>query len=368
MKQLKPESYLVSAARPEGGGAPLNVPLVPVSTYLIGGEPNYAREDSTPTWAALEELVGGLEGGEAVAFASGMAAAAAVLDLLPAKARMALPDDVYAGVSGLALQGEAKNRWTVDRIATDDTQAWIDAAGTHDLLWIESPSNPLLIMADLQTICAAPRREGCLVAVDNTFATPLNQRPLEIGADIAMHSATKYIGGHSDLLGGLLAARRPELVEGFRKTRMYHGATPGALEAWLAVRGLRTLAVRLDKAQANAARIAEFLAAHPAIEQVRYPGLAGDPGHAIASAQLDGYGAIISFVVKGDGEVAEAVCRRARLVHHCTSLGGVESTMERRAAQKGQDHIPPALIRLSVGIEDADDLLADVEQALEAVT
>lgn len=364
MPDLKPESYLVSAARPEGAGAALNVPLVPCSTFLNGGERNYSREDSTPTWAALEELVGGLEGGEAVAFSSGMAAADAVLDQVPGGGRIALPRDVYPGVTGLAVQGEAKGRWTLDRFDTEDTQAWIDAAGTHDLLWIETPSNPLLMLADLRAICAAERREGCLIAVDNTFATPLNQRPLEVGADISMHSATKYIGGHSDLLAGMLVAARPDIVAGFKKTRMYHGATPGALEAWLAVRGLRTMAIRFAKAQANAQRVAEFLEAHPKVERAIFPGLVSHPCHAIAREQLDGYGAVVSFVLKGDGEKAEAVCRAARLIHHCTSLGGVESTMERRAAQSGQEAIPPSLIRLSVGIESADDLVADLEQAL----
>jgi cystathionine gamma-synthase len=364
MPGLKPETLLVSAGRPEGQGQPLNVPLVPASNRVLGAGPVYAREDGTPTWEALEAIMGQLEGGSATAFASGMAAVAAVLELVPGGGSIALPEECYQGVAALVAEGEAKGRWQVRHIATDDTAGWIAAAGRDDLLWLESPSNPRLLLSDLVAICAAPRKPGTLVAVDNTFATPLNQRPLALGADVSMHSFTKYIGGHSDLLGGLLIVAGNELHQAVVRSRRLHGATPGALEAWLAVRGLRTMAVRLERSQANAASLAVFLESHPAVEQVIYPGMPSHPQHALAAAQLDGFGAIISFVVRGGGEAADTVCRGIRLIHHATSLGSVETTLERRAVHAGQAHLPAGLIRISVGIEALDDLQADLDQAL----
>ncbi len=366
MKSLKPESLVVLAGRPEGEGQPLNTPLVPASNFTLGAGKVYSREDSTPTWNAFEDIVGQLEEGQAVAFASGMAAAAAVFEQVPAGGRVVLPEDCYQGVAALAAEGERKGRWSVRRLPTDDTPAWVDAAAHEDLLWVETPSNPLLILADLEAIAQAPRKDGGLLVVDNTFATPLNQRPLVLGADISMHSATKYLGGHSDLLGGLLACRDAALHAALVRARRIQGAAPGALETYLAARGLRTLAVRLERAQANAGRLAAFLEAHPCVSRVRYPGLPSHPQHELAGRQLGGFGAIITFDVDGDGEVAEAVCRATRLVHHATSLGSVETTMERRAAHGGQEHIPPNLLRISVGIEAVEDLEADLDQALRS--
>ena len=302
----------------------------------------------------------------AVAFASGMAAAAAVFDLLPAGSVVVLPDDCYQGVAGLAADGAAKGRWSVRRVAVDDTAGWVRACGEADLLWLESPSNPLLAVADLPAICAAPRKPGAIVAVDNTFATPLNQRPLDLGATVSMQSATKFIGGHSDLLAGLATTRDEGVWHALRQSRELHGATPGTLEAFLAVRGARTLAVRLERAQRTAMLLAERLAAHPGVERVRYPGLRSHPTHEIAARVLGGFGTIISFDVRGDAEAADAVCRAVRLVRHATSLGAVESTMERRAAIPGQQHLPPSLLRLSVGIEDAEDLWADLDRAISS--
>lgn len=364
MQNLTKASWLVSAGRPEEPGAPLNTPPVPASNFLLGGEREYARDGGTRTWEALETIVGGLEGGAALAYSSGMAAAAAVFDQLGSGARVALPDDCYQGVVQLAQQSVAKGRLQVERIATEDTDAWIAAAGRADLLWLESPSNPLLRIADLEAICAAPRKAGAILAVDNTFATPLNQQPLRLGADISMHSATKFIGGHSDLLAGLLIARDPALLSGLRRSRTLCGATPGTLEAWLATRGIRTLSLRLERAQENAGRLAAWLAVHPAVERVRYPGLAGDPGHELAAAQLGGFGTMISFDVKGGAAAADAVCRATRLIRHASSLGAVESTMERRAANAGQEHLPASLLRISVGIESVEDLQDDLAQAL----
>jgi cystathionine gamma-synthase len=364
MDKLSTASWLVSAGRPAQAGAPLNTPLVPASNYLLGAGREYARDGGTPTWEALEAIIGGLEGGEALAFASGMAAVAAVFDQLAVGAQIVLPDDCYQGVVALATAGAESGRWRVRRVAVEDTEAWAAAAPASDLLWLESPSNPLLRVADLAAICAAPRKPGAILAVDNTFATPLNQRPLHLGADISMHSATKFIGGHSDLLAGMLVARDPALVAGLRKARTLGGATPGTLEAWLATRGVRTLALRFERAQENALRIAQWLEQHPRVELVRYPGLASHPGHALAAAQLGGFGSMISFDVRGGAAAADAVCRALRLIRHASSLGAVESTMERRAANAGQEHLPPSLLRLSVGIESFADLQSDLDQAL----
>ena len=367
MKPLSTESWLIAAGRPEEPGSPLNVPPLPASSYLAGGDREYSREHGTPASTALEDIVGGLEGGQCLAFSSGMAAAAAVFDTLQTGARVVTPEDCYQGVAGLAAAGVEKGRWQLQRIAVDDTAAWIDAAETANLLWLESPSNPLLTVADLKAICAAPRRPDSLLVVDNTFATPLNQQPLELGADVSMQSATKFIGGHSDLLAGILTVKDTALLEKLRRIRTLGGATPGTLETWLAVRGLRTMALRVERAQDNAGRLANFLEAHPAIEVVRYPGLASHPTHRIAASQLKGFGTIISFDMKGVAEMADVICTRLKLIRHATSLGGVESTIERRGKNPGQEYLPPSLLRLSVGIESFEDIRTDLEQALACV-
>jgi cystathionine gamma-synthase len=358
------DSWLVSAGRGGEPGAPLNTPLVPASNFVMGGDRVYAREDGTPTWAALEELVGGLEGGRAVAFSSGMAAIAALFAQLPVGSALTLPEDCYQGVTSLAEAGREQGRWAVRRLALEDTAAWREAASVSDLIWLESPSNPLLIVADVEAICRAERKAGSVLAVDNTFATPLNQRPLELGADVSIHSATKFIGGHSDLLAGVAVSRTEELGERFLAARALAGATPGALEAFLAVRGARTMALRLERSQGTAAVLARRLEDHTAIERVRFPGLASHPTHEIAAAQLGGFGSVLSFDVAGGAERADALCRRVGLIRHATSLGGVETTLERRSAVHGQEHLPPGLIRLSVGIEDPEDLWRDLVSAL----
>lgn len=367
-KRLDLETWLVSAGRSEEPGAPLNVPPVLASNFLHGGQREYSRDDATATWTALETVVGGLEGGSAVAFSSGMAAAAAVFDQLAAGAEVVIPEDCYQGVASLAAIGRDRRGWRVRKLATENTSAWIEAARTADLLWLESPSNPLLTVADLGSICAATRPVGSLLAVDNTFATPLNQRPLELGADVSMQSATKFIGGHSDLLAGVVSSHRPELLEELRRSRILNGATPGALEAFLAVRGARTLAVRLQRCQHNASELARFLEQHPGVRVTRYPGLESHPTHGVAKEQLSGFGSVISFEVQGDAGTADEVCRAVKVVRHATSLGAVESTLERRAAIEGQEHLPPTLIRLSVGIESLDDLRNDLDQAISSAT
>lgn len=338
---LRPASLVVSLGRPTEPGSPLNVPIVPASNFVHGAGPGYARDDGTPTWHALEAIVGELEGGHAYAFSSGMAAVAAVFDAVPRGGSVVLPDDCYQGVVALAERG-----WRVRRVPVTDTAQWLTAARDADLLWLESPTNPLLMVADLPAICGAPRKG--LLGVDNTLMTPLGQRPLTLGADVVIHSATKFIGGHSDLLGGLAIARGEALARELHRAREVNGATPGALECFLAVRGVRTLALRLAQARANARELARRLSAHPRVLRVRF----------VDECPL------ISFDVDGDAARAELVCERVRLVRHATSLGAVESTMERRAAVPGQEHLPPTLLRLSVGIEDVEDLWADLSQAI----
>lgn len=361
---IKPESWLVSAGRDSEPGAPLNVPLVPASSFIIGSGREYSRDGGTPTWEALEDVVGGLESGKALAFASGMGAIAAVFDQLATGAVVVLPDDCYQGAASLAAVGAERGRWSVQRLAVDDTAGWIRACGAADLIWLESPSNPLLTVADLEAVCAAPRKPGTIVAVDNTFATPLNQQPLDFGATVSLQSATKFIGGHSDLLAGVATTKDEAFWRALRRSRELTGATPGTLEAYLAVRGARTLALRLERAQQTAMMLAERLERHPLVIRVRYPGLPSHPTHATARRVLKGFGTIISFDLRGGAEFADGVCRNVRLIRHATSLGAVESTMERRAAIAGQGHLPPSLLRLSVGIEDADDLWADLESAI----
>jgi cystathionine gamma-synthase len=330
----------------------------------LGNRRAYSRDDGTPGWDALEEIVGGLEGGSAVAFASGMAGIAAIFDQLPTGSVIVLPDDCYQGVAGLAHAGEIHGRWTDHRLAVADTAGWIAMCATADLIWLESPSNPLLAVADLDRICAAPRKPGAILAVDNTFATPLNQRPLALGADASIQSATKFIGGHSDLLCGVVTVRDTNHLAKLRHARELGGATPGTLEVFLAVRGVRTLALRLERAQQNAMKLAERLSRHPNVTLTRYPGLPDHPTHEAARRQLKGFGTILSFDVQGDAATADAVCSRLKLIQHATSLGAVESTIERRASIPGQEHLPPTLLRLSVGIENAEDLWSDLDRAL----
>jgi cystathionine gamma-synthase len=354
------ETVCVSAGRAERPGGPLNVPPVFASSFRTGGEYDYARNEGTPTWAALEDVVGRLEGGAATAYASGMAAVAAVVDLLPAGSRVVVPRDSYTAVRHLV----AARGHTVDLRDTTDTEATLAAVEGAGLLWLESPSNPLMEVADLPALCAGARAAGVLVAVDNTFATPLLQQPLALGADVVMHSGSKYIGGHADLLIGLTVTADDGLAARMRQHRVLAGATPGGMEAFLATRGLRTLALRVRQAQESAGELAARLDQHPRVTRVRYPGLPDDPGHKRAAAQMSGFGAMLSFEVAGDAAEADAVCAALTVVNAATSLGGVESTIERRARLAGQEHVPPSLLRLSVGCEHVEDLWADLDAAL----
>lgn len=345
--EVAPETWVVVSGRPEPApGASLNTPIVAASTYVLGNQRVYVRNEGTESWEAFESLLGGLESGQAVAFASGMAACAALLGRLATGAHLVLVDDCYQGVVEMADRGATLHRWQVERLSAADPR-WGERAAGADMLWLESPTNPLLDVADLEAVCRVPRAPGALLVVDNTFATPLRQRPLELGADVVVHSATKLIGGHSDLLLGAAVTGRPELLDELRAARGRDGATPGMLECFLALRGARTLALRLDRAEESARSIAARLEQRPEIERVRYPG----------------FGTIVSFEMP-DSSAADRVCTATRIVRHATSLGGVETSMERRSALPGQEHIPPGLIRLSVGCEDLEDIWQDLEAAL----
>ena len=318
------ETTAVAAGRSAEPGSPLNEPLVAASTFVLGGEREYSRNEGTPTWAAFEAVVGALEDAEAVSFSSGMASIAAVFDLLPVGARIVWPEDCYQGVAGMIADGERLGRWTATRLAVDATAAWCEAAASADLVWIESPSNPLLHVADLRTIASIERRDGAILAVDNTLAGPIAQQPLDLGVDVSVQAATKHLGGHSDLLCGVATTRRADLAERLRRHRGIRGATPGTLETYLATRGVRTYALRAATSSASANELAHRLEAHPRVERTRYPGLASHPSHAIAAQHLSTFGSIISFDVAGGAGAADAVCRRLELVRHATSFGAVE--------------------------------------------
>jgi len=366
MGAMDPSTWLIAGARSRQPGAPLNVPPILASNFYLPSERVYSRSDGTDTSEALEDLIGRLEGGRALAFGSGMAAAAVVLNRLATGATLVMPVDPYHGVKGLVAEAEEQGRWHVIRLELDNTSAWVNAAPNADLIWLESPANPLMAVADIPTICAAPRKAGCIVAVDSTFATPLVQQPLALGADVVVHSATKFIGGHSDLLAGLTITANDDLHEEFKARRLLHGASIGGLEAFLAVRGARTMAMRMEKAQANAQILAHRLEEHDLISRVRFPGLTSHKTHDIAKSFMQGWGAMMSFDVAGTAEQAAAVCGATGIVNHATSLGGVESTMERRASVAGQETMPPTLIRFSVGCEDVEDLWQDLDQALRS--
>jgi cystathionine gamma-synthase len=364
-RALSLETLAVTAGRgPRIADAPLSVPVVFAGTYHAGGPVGYGR-DGNPTWSALEETIGALEGGRALAFASGMGAITAVFESLAPGARIVVPRDSYIGTRAFLADRSGRGRFDARLADVTDTAATLAACEGAALLWIETPTNPLIGIADLAALCAGARRAGARIAVDNTFATPLLQRPLELGADVVVHSVTKYLSGHSDLQLGAAVTRDEALLGELFNRRELYGAIPGPMEAYLALRGIRTLPVRLERAQASAGELARRLSRHPAVARVRYPGLPGDPGHAVASRQMDGFGAMLSFEMKGGAEAAESVCASVRILTHATSLGGVETLIERRHKWRGEEATPPALLRMSVGCENVEDLWADLEQALE---
>lgn len=352
--QTKPATRAVHAGRPaHEPDQPLNVPITMASTYVGGGEKEYGRY-TNDAWVAFETALGELEGGKALTFSSGLAAIATMLDLV--NDSVVVAGQSYLGTVGQLADLEARGRLTTRLVDITDTAAVV-AALDEDvaLLWIESPTNPGMAVADLPALITAAHAVGARVVVDNTFATPLLQQPLALGADVVVHSATKYLAGHSDAVMGAIVVPDDEggraLWDVLKGRRDLIGAIPGTLEAWLALRGLRTLALRVERASANALTLVQRLEDHPAVEEVLYPGFGG-----------------MLAIVLGSAEAADAVTHATSLWVNCTSLGGVESTFERRRRWKGEDKdVPEGLIRLSVGIEDVDDLWADLAGALNGL-
>jgi len=370
LQDLRLETLAVITGRPEHQvDAPLNQPPVFASTYVgshtpENGDLGYGRYQNA-TWQALERAIGALEGGWALCYSSGMAAADAILGLLPRGSTVVLPTNCYLGVSSLVDERAAVLDWTVERVSVADTAAVLAAAKNADLVWIESPTNPTIDVADLPSLGDAVPHSAILV-VDSTFATPLLQRPLTNGATIVLHSATKFMSGHSDAVLGAIVVDpvRDDLYGRLLATRKLRGAVPGVMESYLVLRGLRTLALRLERAQANAAVLAKRLTVHPHVLRVRYPGLRADPGHDVANRTMAGFGSLIAIEL-ADAPTAEAFIDRLQLWVHTTSLGGVESTLERRRRWSTElPTVPEGLIRMSVGIEHVEDLWRDLEDGL----
>jgi cystathionine gamma-synthase len=340
----------------------------PAAERIAGYE--YQREGN-PTNDRLREAIAALEGGAAaLTFASGMAAISTLLESLPTGTRIAIPDDCYTGVRMLAAEFLPARGITVATIDMADLDAVRAAcAGGIDLLWAETPSNPLLKVCDIAALAALAREHGALLACDNTFASPVLQQPLALGADIVMHSTTKYFGGHSDVLGGALAfACADDVFERVAHRLHITGAVLAPFSAWLTLRGCRSLPARMAMHCANARRVAEFLAAQPQVERVHYPGLPSHPGHVVAARQMRDFGGMLSVQLRGGRDAALAVAGRLRLFTNATSLGGCESLVEHRASVEGPNPTSPQdLLRISVGLEHPDDLVADLEQALGAL-
>lgn len=367
------DTQAIALGRPHDPDAPLNVPIIPATMFLAGPGPGYSRAGND-TWSAFESVVGTLEGGQALAFGSGMAAIAAALDVATGRARadgaetpvVATPHVHYSGSRGLLGKLRDEGRLRLRTYQPEDSADACAAAAAADITFVESPANPTMEITDIAAVCRASR--GPVIA-DNTYATPLATRPLELGADLVVHSASKYLAGHSDaLLGAVVTAPGAEDLHSALATyRVLHGAVPGVLEAWLGTRGVRTLPLRVRAATANAGIIAERLAERRDVIRVRYPGLEIDPGHPTAARQMSSYGAVVVFVPTGGELRAQSVCETTELWLHATSLGGVESTLERRRRHPDETtDVPADLIRLSVGCEDVEDLWADLSAALDA--
>jgi cystathionine gamma-synthase len=329
----------------------------------------YTRSDN-PNRHALEESLANLEGGaRALAFSSGQAATNAVFQMLKSGDHVVIANEAYFGTPKLVREIFSHLGITASYVDMSNLDAVQAAMTTHTkIVWIETPSNPLLTISDIQAISEIAHQYGALLVADNTWASPLVQRPLAHGADIVMHSTTKYISGHTDVLGGaLIFARNDEVTARAQMVQTLGGAVPSPFDWWLMMRGIRTLALRVRQQVASAQRVAEFLADHPAIERVNYPGLDSHAGHAIAARQMtNGFGGMLSFHVQGGAEQAMAVAARLQLFTRATSLGGIESLIEHRASIEGPTSTTPQnLLRVSIGIEHVDDLIDDLRQAIQ---
>jgi cystathionine gamma-synthase len=363
---------------PDAGTGSVVVPIHQTSTFkqdgvggLRGGY-EYSRS-ANPTRTALQECLAALEGGaHGLAFASGLAAEDTLLRtvLVPGD-HVVIPDDAYGG--SYRLFAKVLQRWgvTYTPVHLADLDA-VRAALTPatKILWCETPTNPLLGIADIAGLAGIAREAGVLLVVDNTFASPYLQQPLALGADVVVHSTTKYLGGHSDVIGGALVLNDPDLAQQLVFHQNAMGAVPGPFDSWLVLRGAKTLGVRMDRHCANAARVAEMLQAHPAVTRVYYPGLPEHPGHEVAAKQMRGFGGMVSFSLAGGEEAALRVCERTQLFTLAESLGGIESLIEHparmtHASVSGSPlEVPADLVRLSVGIESVEDLLTDLRSAL----
>lgn len=348
---LRPATTAVHAGRPpHEPDQPLNEPITMAATYVAGGDREYGRYGN-PTWTAFEDALGALEGGRCLSYASGMAAITSLLDLVALGDKVVVPRHSYNGTLASLGDLQLRGRLTTALVDITDTAEVAEACEDAALVWFESPTNPALEVADVPAIVAAAHDAGARVVFDNTFMTPLLQQPLDLGADLVVHSATKYLAGHSDLQLGAVVTRDEELYGVLKGRRDVQGAVPGPFEAWLALRGMRTLHLRVERASANAAELASRLAAHPLLDEVRYPGAGG----------------MVSIVLPS-ADHADLLVRSTSLWVHATSLGGVESSFERRRRWTSEPtSIPEGLVRLSVGVEDVEDLWADLSQALDGL-
>jgi len=371
---VRPETLFVHAGvGPDAATGAVVPPLHLATTYQHGpaGERvagfEYVREDN-PNQQQFETALAELEGGAgALAFSSGMAAITALLDSLPSGAHVVYPQDCYAGLRVLVTEFLPQRGVSATSVDIGDVGA-VRAAMTRQtrMLWLETPSNPLLRICDIAALAEIAHAQGALVACDNTFATPLLQQPLALGADIVMHSTTKYFGGHSDVLGGALVfARRDALFDAVAHRRHITGGVPSPFNSLMTLRGLRSLPARMAWHCRNARTVAEFLAAHPRVETVNWPGLPSHPGHAVAARQMRDFGGMLSVCIRGGRDAALAFAAKVNLFTNATSLGGCESLIEHRASVEGANPVSPQnLLRLSVGLEHADDLVDDLRQAL----
>lgn len=309
------------------------------------------RRDQHPTRDRLEAVLGALEGGHAVVYPSGMAAITTLLDHL-APGQIFLPDDCYHGARAMIESKAAAGRWRI--------VARPDDLGAGDVWWVETPSNPKCLITDIRATAGTARARGVLTLVDSTFATPILQQPLALGADFVMHATTKFIGGHSDSMGGVIVTADPVVAERLRAERALQGYVPGPLDVWLALRGVRTLPIRVERQVATAGEVAAFLST--TVGRVWYPGLPSHPGHEIAAGQMSGFGSMVSFELEDEATARSAV-DALQLITQATSLGGVETLAEHR--YQVNPAAPPGLIRLSIGLEAAADLIGDLSRALD---